>query len=76
MDCDRVYIEETGRSLQKRISEHKTAVKRGDRNIGIAVHAWDSQHQVNWEGATIKEVEEHQWRRKTLEAIHIMSRPM
>ena len=74
MDCDKVYIGETGRNLQKRISEHKRVVRRGDRNNGIAVHARDSQHQVNWEGATIKEVEEHEWRR-VLEAIYIMSHP-
>ena len=53
-NCDKVYIGETGRSLQKRISEHKMAVKRGDRNNDIAV-AWDSQHQITQEGATVEE---------------------
>ena len=53
-DCEKVYIGETGRSLQKRMMEHKAAVRRGDRNNGIAVHAWDEDHRINWEGANIK----------------------
>ena len=28
-DCEKVYIGETGRSLQKRMTEHKAAVRRG-----------------------------------------------
>ena len=38
-DCPRVYIGETGRTLKKRISEHKTAVKNNDPKNGIAVHS-------------------------------------
>ena len=38
-DCLSVYIGETGRTLEKRISEHKTAVKKNDPKNGIAVHS-------------------------------------
>ena len=47
MDCNRSYIGETGRSLKKRLVEHKSAVKRYDTKNGIAVHAWEHQHRVN-----------------------------
>jgi hypothetical protein len=38
-DCAASYIGEMGRSLQKRITEHKYAVKTNNRKNGIAVHA-------------------------------------
>ena len=37
-ECEYVYIGETGRTLEKRISEHKGAVKTHDEKNGIAVH--------------------------------------
>ena len=45
-DCPSVYIGETGRTLEKQISEHKTAVKKNDPKNSIAVHSWTNQHQV------------------------------
>ena len=30
MDCELVYIGETGRTMQKRVTEHKTAVRKYD----------------------------------------------
>ena len=59
--------------LQKRLTEHKAAVRRGDRNNGIAVYAWDHDHRVDWEAARVLEQEPCYWKRRTLEAIHIMS---
>ena len=70
-DCDRIYIGETSRSLKDRVKEHRYAVKTGNMNNGIAAHAWNSEHQVDWEAARIRLQEQHYWRRKVLEAIHI-----
>ena len=52
-DCNSVYIGETSTTLEKCLSEHKNAVKKHDTNNGIAVHAWNLQHQVDidWEAA-------------------------
>ena len=47
-DCECVYIGETGRILEKRLSVHKNAVKKTDTKNGIAVHSWTKQHQVDW----------------------------
>ena len=54
---DTCTIGETGRTLKKRIAKHKLAVKRGDTNNGIAVHAWEAQHHVDWEGAKVRDTE-------------------
>ena len=54
-DCEAVYIGETGRNLQERVKEHKYAVKRRDKNNGIAVHAWSEDHMVNWEEAKVNQ---------------------
>ena len=71
MDCNKSYIGETGRTLQKRLVEHKAAVRRGDTNNGIAVHAWDQQHRVDWENASVLRQQPGYWKRRVLEAIEI-----
>ena len=43
-DCQCVYIGETGRTMEKRLSEHKNAVMKNDTKNGIAVHSWTKQH--------------------------------
>ena len=70
-ECESVYIGETGRTLEKRISEHKRAVKRHYVKNGIAVHSWTKQDKVDWQAATVKHVETNHSRRKTIEALHI-----
>ena len=57
-DCKCSYIGEIGRNLQKHLNEHKAAVRRGDRNNGIAVHASDHDHRVDWEAARVLEQEQ------------------
>ena len=48
LDCEKVYVGETKRNLKQRLMEHKGAVRREDRTNGIATHAWDKDHRVNW----------------------------
>ena len=71
MDCNSSYIGETGRSLKKRLAEHKSAVKRYDTKNGIAVHAWEHQHRVNWDEASVLVQEPRYWKRRVLEAMEI-----
>ena len=65
------YIGETGRTLKKRLKEHDYAVRRGDQKNGIAVHAWEKEHRVNWAAAKVRLVETNLRKRKVLEAITI-----
>ena len=48
-DCERSYIGETGRNLQIRLTEHKAAVRKGDRKNVIAINVQDHDHCVDWE---------------------------
>ncbi len=75
MDCSKVYIGETRRTLDKRLKEHQYAVKRHDEKNGIAVHAWNSNHKVNWLEAKVKERVENYTRRRITEAVVIQSLP-
>ena len=74
-DCKFGYIGEMGRSQQKRITEHKYAVKTNDRKNSIAVHAWDMGHQPDWDAAEILAIESHYQKRWVLEAIWIQKTP-
>ena len=58
-DCERSYIGDTERNLQIRLTEHKAAVRRGDRKNGIAVHVQDHDHCVDWEAARVVGQEPH-----------------
>ena len=62
---------EAGRTLKKRISEHKQAVKSGDQKNGIAVHVMNKGHTINWEEANVKTSETGYWRRRVHEAVRI-----
>ena len=70
-DCDKRYISEAKRTLKTRLGEHKQAVKRGDPKNGIAVHAHESQHAIDWEGASVKRCVSGYWQRRTSKAIQI-----
>ena len=70
-ECHLSYIGETKRTLRVRIGEHKQAVKWEDPRNGIAVHAHQSQHAINWDGAEVKRSVSGYWKRRTTEAIHI-----
>ena len=70
-ECYLTYIGETRRTLKVRIGEHKQAVKRGNPRNRIVVHAHQSQHAIDWDGAKVKRSVSVYWKRRTTEAIHI-----
>ena len=75
VECNHVYIGETGRTLRKGLTKHKAAVRKCDNKNGIAVHAWNSGHQVEWESAKVKEVVPNLAHRRITEALHIYQTP-
>ena len=70
-DCDQVYVGEMGRTLKRRIAEHKFAVRKKDEDNGIAVHVSKSKHKIDWENADITGSEPWYWRRRVKEALRI-----
>ena len=46
-ECSKTYVREAKRTLKVRLGEHKQAVKRGDPRNGIAVHAHETQHEID-----------------------------
>ena len=66
-----MYIGETGRTMQKRVTEHKTAVRKYDKNNGIAVHAWRADHRIDWEAARVRARAPQYWKRRVVEALQI-----
>ena len=64
--CSRVYIGETGRSLRKRIEEHKKTT-----SSAIHEHYNTTGHQIDWDNVKILGRENHWLKRKIKEAIHI-----
>ena len=69
--CEHVYIGETGRNLKERLKEHRYAVKKGNLKNGIAVRACQQHYSVDWDAAKVRCTEQHYWKRKVREAIHI-----
>ena len=60
-----------GPCMRKRQTKHEVAVKKQDQKNGIAVHAWKSERQVDWESAKVKQVVPNLSHRRIAEALHI-----
>lgn len=73
-NCDQVYIGESGRHFEKRMTEHKYDMKNVQKNpekSALVQHYYSTGHTFNIEEATIIDRESHFNRRKLLEACHI-----
>jgi len=51
--CEWVYVGESGRSLDERVSEHKRSVKNCCTNSEVAKHCWENKHRMDWSSASI-----------------------
>ena len=69
--CGEVYIGDTSKTMKDRMKEHHRAVRRGDNNNSLAVHADTNDHHIDWQGAGVMDIERNQKQRKIKEAINI-----
>ncbi|XP_062539001.1 uncharacterized protein LOC134207295 [Armigeres subalbatus] len=67
----KVYIGQTGRKLDTRISEHKNDVKRKDNRTGLTQHTLFDGHNFNFDKTKIIERIDDQESRMTAETFHI-----
>ena len=71
-DCEASYVGQTGRNLSQRVKEHKSATEKGRTlNSGIAQHAWDEHHTIDWDNIKILGQESHERKRQIRESLFI-----
>ena len=72
--CNKVYIGQTSQYVKERVSNHKTDVKKGNDNTGLAQHILngDTSHNMQWDKIQILEKESDLNKRSHLEAFHIV----
>ena len=71
LHCDSLYIGETGRKLEKRLSEHKSRAVGSKSAVNEHVTRSNNTHQIDWDNVKVLEKEPKDFPRKVLEAIHI-----
>ena len=70
--CPRVYIGQTGRTMEHRLKEHKRALTSGNiAQSAIAEHAVDRMHKINRKEAAVVDSHPHYRQRCVPEAWHI-----
>ena len=67
-DCQATYIGETGRNLNKRLTEHKRATRNADLNNNIAEHHLQTNHKIDWDCAECVIYSTDYYQRLTLES--------
>ena len=51
LNCDKVYIGQSGRDFNVRLGEHKAAVRLGKVNNACAKHTLHDNHNIDWSNA-------------------------
>ena len=72
-ECPATYFGETGRTLDCRIKEHKRSTEKQDVANIIAVHHMETNHRIDWEGATCMEFNGFEDERMFLESWFIQN---
>ena len=51
--CDKIYVGESGRDLEKRVKEHKRDIKNAEEKNAMFVHVRDFDHPIDFKNAKI-----------------------
>ena len=71
-DCDKVYVGETGRTLNIRQKEHKRHLFNGNtEDSAVAAHAHQEVHDIDWENTFVLDYDDDFFKRKVKEALLI-----
>ena len=71
-----IYIDQTGRTLDHRLKEHRRALISGNvQQSAVAEHATNEMHDIDWEKAEVVDCHPHYRQRCALEAWHIRTEP-
>ncbi len=69
--CDKVYIGETGRGINKRLYEHKGDVRRHNCSNSLVVHIDQHQHLPKWHDAKVVHKGLNKQMKNAQEAVYI-----
>ena len=72
--CDRTYIGETGRGLDKRLKEHQTDMRNMTTSNAMVQHTLTTGHRPHWTHAEVLHQGMDRRTRKALEAAEILNR--
>ena len=72
--CDRSYVGETGRGLQKRLKEHRNDMRHMTTTNAMVQHALQTGHCPDWTNASVLHRGMDRRTRKALEAAEITTR--
>ena len=73
--CHLQYFGQTGRTLKKRISEHKSYIKTGNTSSAIFRHLRDENHHMDWAAAKVIFPSSSKHTRELVESALIMTTP-
>jgi len=75
-ECGKVYIRETGRSMQERIKEHDRDIRLArTQTSAVSEHTCETGHYAIWNDVKFIDRDPHWYTRRVKKAIHIRLHP-
>ena len=71
-ECNTIYIEETGRTLDDRLKEHQRHTRLvTPEKSAVAEHARTMRHEIDWAGAKVIDTATGTVKRRIKEKLHL-----